>query len=65
MQNNSRNKLNSTLISNASKELIKQKYIEKDYRDYLNRDPFQKDKVDSLAKQLFKAITKIIKAILS
>jgi len=38
-------------ISNVSKELIKQKYIEKqDYRDYLNRDPFQKDKVDSPAK---------------
>ena len=51
MQKNSRNKLNSTLISNVSKELIKQKYIEKqDYRDYLNRDPFQKDKVNSLAK---------------
>lgn len=37
-------------ISDVSKELIKQKYIEKDYKDYLSRDPFQKDKVDSLAK---------------
>ena len=38
-------------ISDVSKELIKQKYIEKqDYKDYLSRDPFQKDKVNSLAK---------------
>ncbi len=38
-------------ISDVSKELIKEKYIEKqDYKDYLSRDPFQKDKVDSLAK---------------
>ncbi len=38
-------------ISDVSKELIKQKYIEKqDYKDYLSRDPFQEDKVNSLAK---------------
>ena len=38
-------------ICDVSKELIRQKYIEKqDYKDYLSRDPFQKDKVNSLAK---------------
>ena len=42
---------NQIQISDVSKELIKQKYIEKqDYKDYLRRDPFQKDKVNSLAK---------------
>ena len=44
------NNLKEIQISDVSKELIKQKYIEKDYKDYLSRDPFQKDKVNSLAK---------------
>ena len=45
------NNLKEIQISDVSKELIKEKYIEKqDYKDYLSRDPFQKDKVDSLAK---------------